>query len=85
METYRISISKVARRQLDKLPDEVASLLLAAIQSLSINPRPAGCKKLKGVDAWRIRKGNYRIIYEIRDSVLLITMVAVGNRKDVYD
>ncbi len=83
--TYSISISKAAQKQLDKLPDDVAILLLTVIQSLAQNPRPVGCKKLKGADAYRVRKGNYRIIYEIRDAVLQIEVVAIGDRKDVYD
>lgn len=84
MDAYSISISKAARKQLDKLPDDVAFNLISAMQSLAVNPRPPGCKKLKGYDAYRIRKGNYRIVYEIHDAVLVIEVVAVGDRKDIY-
>jgi mRNA interferase RelE/StbE len=82
---YRIELSKSAAKQLDKLPDSVLTILIQAIQMLSEEPRPNNCKKLKGRDAYRIRKGNYRIIYEIFDDVLLIDVVAIGHRKDVYE
>lgn len=55
------------------------------IRKLAINPRPHGSKKLKGPsERYRVRQGNYRILYEIRDNVLMVTVVNVGDRKDVY-
>ncbi|MDZ7740647.1 MAG: type II toxin-antitoxin system RelE/ParE family toxin [Bacteroidota bacterium] len=69
---------------MDKLPANVADQLLLAIQSLSKNPRPAGCKKLRNRNAYRVRTGNYRIIYEIFDDILLIDVIAVGHRKNIY-
>ena len=57
----------------------------AAIELLAAQPRPSGAKKLVGGDdAWRVRFGNYRIVYEIRDEVLLVPMVAAGHRRDIY-
>ena len=56
-----------------------------AILNLAENPRPNGCKKLVGRDGYRIRIGNYRVIYEIFDAELLVDVIAVGHRKDIYD
>jgi mRNA interferase RelE/StbE len=82
---YQVQIGKSAQKQLDKLPDEVAEQLLDAIENLAVNPRPSGCKKLKGRDGYRIRKGDYRIIYDVFDNVLVIDIIAVGHRKEIYD
>jgi mRNA interferase RelE/StbE len=84
MPKYKITISKTAQKQLDKLPDKIAELLIDAIADLADDPRPSGCKKLKGRDGYRIRKGDYRIIYDIFDNILLIDIITVGNRKDIY-
>jgi mRNA interferase RelE/StbE len=86
MPKYEVLLSKAARKAIDKLPLKTANTILAHITSLSENPRPTGCKKLKGyAEAWRIRSGDYRIIYEIEDKILKILVIAVGHRKDVYD
>lgn len=82
---YDITISKTAQKQLDKLSDTVVKPIIAAILNLSKNPRPIGCKKLKGREVYRIRQGNYRVIYDIYDKVLIIDVVVVAHRKDVYD
>lgn len=67
MPEYQIRITKTAQKQLDKIPDKFAENLIAAIQELAVNRRPHGCKKLKGREGYRIRKGNFRIIYDIYD------------------
>ena len=85
MAEYNISISKTAQKQLNKFPDSVAGILIEAIHDLSNNPRPHGCKKLKGRDGYRIRKGDFRIIYDIYDKKLMIEVIAIGNRKDIYE
>ncbi len=85
MPKYRVQLSKKAAKQLDKLPDGIAFGLIASMEALSDDPRPSGCKKLKGRNAYRVRKGDYRIIYEILDSVLVIDVIAVGHRRDIYD
>jgi mRNA interferase RelE/StbE len=82
---YLIQIRKSAQKQLDKLSDDIADELLDAIENLAANPRPSGCKKLKGRDGYRIRKGDYRIIYNIFDNVLTVDIVAVGHRREIYD
>ena len=61
MAAYHVAISKSAQKRLDKLSDDVASRLITAIYTLADDPRPHGCKKLKGRDAYRIRVGDYRI------------------------
>jgi len=58
--------------------------LIVTIKSLAQNPRPSGYRKLKERDAYRIRKGNYRIIYEIIDSMLIVDIIAIGHRKNIY-
>lgn len=85
MPKYTVSISKKAAKQLDKLNDTTVKPILTAIGKLADNPRPHGYTDLKGRSGYRIRIGDYRVIYEIYDMVLLVDVVEVGNRKDVYD
>lgn len=85
MPEYNLVISKTAQKQLDKLTDNIANPLLDAIRNLAYDPRPYGCKKLKGRDGYRIRKGDYRIIYDVYDNTLTIEVIALGHRKDIYD
>ena len=85
MPDYQIQITKTAQKQLDKIPDSVAGILVEAIHDLSVNPRPKGCKKLKGRDGYRIRKGDFRIIYDIYDKILTVEVIAIGNRRDIYE
>ncbi|MCP2732358.1 type II toxin-antitoxin system RelE family toxin [Limnofasciculus baicalensis] len=83
---YVIGFKPSALRQLRKLDRENQTLLIAAIESLSENPRPDGCKKLKGqTNLYRIRVARiYRIVYEVKDKQLVITILKVGNRRDIY-
>ena len=85
MPEYRIVLSKRAQKQLDKLSDNIAEPIIAAIGGLQQTPRPIGYKKLKGRDAYRIRTGNYRIIYEIYDKELIVDIITLGHRKEVYE
>jgi mRNA interferase RelE/StbE len=83
--TYRIQLAPAAVRQLRKLDPTARRRIQAAIELLADQPRPSGAKKLVGGDGeWRVRTGDYRIVYEIRDEVLLVLVVAVGNRRDIY-
>ncbi len=84
MSQYKIQLTKKAEKQLDKLPEEVADSLLKTIATLRDNPRPQGTKKLKGRKGYRLRKGDYRIIYEIFNDRLVIDVIAIGHRKDIY-
>ena len=85
MPVYTITISKTAQKQLDKLNDIIANTIIEAIKVLAENPRPNGYKKLKGRDGYRIRKGDYRIIYDVYDKVLIIDIIAIGHRRDIYN
>jgi mRNA interferase RelE/StbE len=84
MSRYRILLSKTAQRQLNKLDDNLVDKLIAVINNLADNPRPNGYIKLRGRPAYRIRQGNYRIIYEIFDNHLIVNVIALGHRKDIY-
>ena len=85
MPKFEILLSKNAQKQLDKLTDKVAEPIIEKILSLEENPRPQGYKKLKNRSGYRIRSGDYRIIYEIFDKELVIDIIALGHRKDIYD
>lgn len=84
---YRVVISRGAEKDLEKLSKKVLLPVSHAIDSLEENPRPAGCKKLKGIteNLWRIRVGDYRIIYAIADEIRIVDVRKVGHRKDVYE
>lgn len=82
--TYAVDILRQAQRQLAKISRQDHQRIVAAIEALAATPRPPGCKKLSGRPAWRIRIGPYRVIYEIYDDRLVILVVEIGNRKDVY-
>lgn len=83
---YRIEVSPAAVRQLRKLERVAQRRVQAAIELLASEPRPSGARKLVGGDGeWRVRTGDYRIIYEIHDNVLLILVIAVGHRRDIYE
>jgi mRNA interferase RelE/StbE len=81
---YHILIERYAQKQIMRLDKKVIPVIKTAISKLADNPRPSGSKKLRGEDAYRIRVGNYRIIYEINDDNILVIVVSVGHRKDVY-
>jgi mRNA interferase RelE/StbE len=86
MAAYEVFLSKAARKELAALPVFIYDKIIEDISYLSSVPRPAACKKLKGYkNSYRIRVGDYRIIYEIEDKVLRILIVAVGNRKNIYE
>lgn len=85
MAEYKVTLSKKAVKSLDKLSNAIAEPIFEAIGNLANNPRPNGCKKLKGREGYRIRVGNYRVLYDIFDTELLIDVVDLGHRKDIYD
>jgi mRNA interferase RelE/StbE len=81
---YQVILPKSVQKELDHLPDDVAKRILARLTELETNPRPSDVKKLKGRDAWRIRVGDYRVIYEIFDRVLQVIVITVGHRREIY-
>ncbi len=86
MTPYRIEIDRDAQKWLARLTNaKLRERLVAAIDALAQNPRPAGVKKLTGFDhRYRVRVGDCRIIYEVRDRMLLVLVLDVGDRKDIY-
>jgi len=82
---YTVNFSKQAFKGLEKIHEPFYSAIKEAILGLSVNPRPHGYKKLKGRRGYRIRVGDYRVIYEIFERVLLVEVIEVGNRKDIYE
>ncbi len=83
---YEIGFKLSALKELRKLDEVARKLIISEIEVLADNPRPDGCKKLKGeVNLYRIRVfSNYRVVYEIQDRVLVVTVVKVAHRRDVY-
>lgn len=84
MANYSLSFKKSVAKDLRNIPNKDVQRILTCIESLRDNPRADGCIKLSGQERYRIRQGNYRIIYEVQDSKLIITVVKVAHRNDVY-
>ena len=85
MARYRIEVSSTAERQLRKLDHDSRVRVLRAIQSLASDPQPPGCRKLQGYDdVFRIRAGHFRILYSIDGRRVIVTVLKVGHRRDVY-
>jgi mRNA interferase RelE/StbE len=82
---YKVEVKKGVLKILEKIPNPFYSNVKSALYSLVNNPRPNGYKKLKGINAYRIKVGDYRIIYEIKDKILTIIIIEIGHRKDVYE
>jgi len=85
MATYRIEVSATAERQIRKLPRADQLRVVRVIRALSTDPRPPGSRKLSGhEDVFRVRIGRYRVLYSIEDRRLVVIVLKVGDRKDVY-
>lgn len=83
---YSIIYKPSVRKALSKLDKPTQSRLISAIEVLATNPRPDGVKKLKGhYDHYRIRQGDYRIIYDVNDGILEVLVVKVGHRREIYE
>lgn len=84
--SYSVHISTSAAKEIESLPKPEIPKVISKIEQLSANPRPAGCKKLVGTPEklWRIRSGNYRIVYAIEDKVKIVEVRSVGDRKSIY-
>ena len=82
---YAIEVAPAAERAIKKLSDEIRRRIVKAILKLEEEPRPSGIRKLSGEnDLYRIRVGDYRIVYKIQDDVLVVVIVRVGHRREVY-
>jgi mRNA interferase RelE/StbE len=84
MGKYRLVFKKSVARDLRGIPKNDIARLLKCFDALSEDPRASGCEKLSGLERYRVRRGIYRIVYEIRDDMLLVVVVRVGHRRDVY-
>ena len=85
MKRYRIIVRPSADKELRRLPLQVQRRIVAVLEELAVNPRPAGVVKMQGDDnLWRVRLGLYRIVYEIHDAQILVLVLRIAHRKDVY-
>ena len=85
MARYRLRIKKSARKELESIATKVdRRRIIRRIESLADNPRPQGALKLSGRERYRIRQGRYRTLYTIEDTVLIVQVVKIGDRKNVY-
>jgi mRNA interferase RelE/StbE len=85
MLVYQLLIEKQVQKRLEKIPEPDYSRIKNAILGLTLNPRPPDAKKLKSRPGYRIRQGNYRIIYDINDFILTIFILDAGHQKDIYE
>ena len=81
---YEVELRRIAVKSLDKLEDPDYSRIIKALSKIEQEPRPKGVEKLRGTELWRIREGDYRIIYHIVDESKIVTVVRLGHRRDVY-
>lgn len=85
MSSYRVEFTAAAAKELRKLDPGIRRRILSGISELERDPRPAGCKKLAGeTNAWRIRTGDYRVHYDVIENILVVTVVRVAHRREVY-
>ena len=84
MASYELSVRKSVGKDLAPIPRRDVQRIIAAIQALADDPRPPQSRKLTGAEKYRLRCGVYRVLYEIQDAILVVCVVKVGHRKDVY-
>lgn len=84
MASYNVLVKRSAAKEIEALQLKDRRRVVAKIQALARDPRPPGCEMLTGAETYRLRQGDYRILYEIVDRDLIVTVVKVGNRRDVY-
>ena len=84
MEKYKLAFKKSVAKDLRAIPNKDIKRILSCIESLCNNPKCEGCIKLSGQELYRVRQGRYRIIYEIQDAELIIVVIKVAHRSDVY-
>jgi mRNA interferase RelE/StbE len=84
MGRFRLVFKKSVARDLRDIPKKDVSRILKCFDALAEDPRAKGCEKLSGQERYRVRQGSYRIVYEIQDDVLVVVVVKVGHRREVY-
>jgi mRNA interferase RelE/StbE len=82
--SYRLLVKASAARELEALPRRDRIRVVGRIARLADDPRPAGCEKLSGHEQYRVRQGDYRILYEVSDAEVVVIVIKVGHRRDVY-
>jgi mRNA interferase RelE/StbE len=86
MASYHVVLTSSAEKELQRLPRQVIARMISRLENLGSNPRPPGCKKLKGGDReWRVRVGDYRAVYTIDDTKLLVEVTRIRHRSEVYE
>ncbi len=86
MGDYSVEVKPSVRKELEELPDNVLARVIQKLESLGHAPRPAGCKKLKGYkDQWRVRVGDWRVVYIVNDATKLVSIMRIAHRRDVYE
>ena len=86
MSNYFVEVKPPARKELEALPDNVLGRVVQKLELLGHAPRPTGCKKLKGYkDQWRVRVGDWRVVYAIDDAAKLISITRIAHRREVYE
>ena len=86
MARYSVELKASARKELERLPTQLIERIFPKLESLAVEPRPVGCKKLKGGQGeWRIRVGEYRVVYTIDDEQMLISVTRIRHRSEVYE
>ena len=86
MANYRLALTSSAEKELNKLPNPLIARIAPRLENLAVNPRPPGCRKLRGGDKeWRIRVGDYRVVYTIDDTLLLVEVTRIRHRSEVYE
>ena len=86
MNNFAVEVKPSARKELEALPDNLLARVIRKLEALGLNPRPAGCKKLKGYkDQWRIRVGDWRVVYIIDDTAEVVSVTRIAHRREVYE
>jgi mRNA interferase RelE/StbE len=86
VDSYRVALTTSAEKELQHLSAELVARIWPRIERLASVPRPPGCKKLKGGDKqWRIRVGDYRVVYEVDDKARTVEVTRIGHRREVYE
>ena len=84
MASYKLAFKRSVAKDLRAIPNKDVARVLERIETLKDNPRPSGCEKLSGEEKYRVRQGTYRIVYQIEDDALVVVVVKIGHRREVY-
>ena len=84
MGKYRVELKKSVQKDFASIPKKDLQRIILVIEALADDPRPPQSNKLSGLEQYRLRQGNYRILYSIKDDLLIVFVVAVGHRKEIY-